>query len=188
MQMHICFSFFVTLINELTSPPIYLVTIWSGWTPRLGATGLNYKQTVCRVDKTSSTSTSNNSSATSLNDYLHDWGFGAVLSQTLTLWYLTFVTIAYTRPEPTWAKGHSVLLQQSHLVSRSNVLLLSVNMDPLSNVRTLLLQSHQHVTRLIVETCRRKRRGKADDTERTSPLFFVVVDFHVLPSPLSELS
>lgn len=64
------------------------------------------------------------------------------------------------------SKGHAVLLQQSYLISSSNVLLLSVNMDPLSNVRTLLLQSHQHVTRLVVETCGRAvNDGKADYTE-----------------------
>lgn len=57
-------------------------------------------------------------------------------------------------------------MQQSYLVSGSNVLFLSVNMDPLSNVRTLLLQSHQHITCLIVETYKRRvNEGKAGNTE-----------------------
>lgn len=59
--------------------------------------------------------------------------------------------------EATRAQQNAVLLRQFYLVSGSNVLLLSVNVDPLSNVRALLLQSHQHVTRLVVKTCKRER-------------------------------
>lgn len=59
--------------------------------------------------------------------------------------------------EPAGAQGHIVLLQQPYLVSRSNVLLLSVNVDSLGDVWTLLLQSHQYVTCLIVKTYRRKK-------------------------------
>lgn len=44
-------------------------------------------------------------------------------------------------------------LPLTHLVSCSDVLFSSVNVDALSDVWTLLLQSHQHIARLIVKTC-----------------------------------
>lgn len=44
----------------------------------------------------------------------------------------------------------------SHLVSSADVLLFSVDVDALGNVRTLLLQSHQHVACLIVKPYKEK--------------------------------
>ena len=43
-------------INHLTTPQIYLLTLWRGPTPRLGTTGLNWLTVYKVVEKTSSTS------------------------------------------------------------------------------------------------------------------------------------
>lgn len=44
------------------------------------------------------------------------------------------------------------------LVPSPNVLLIAVNVDTLSNVRGLLLQGHQDIAGLIIESCAGNRR------------------------------
>lgn len=47
----------------------------------------------------------------------------------------------------------SAHMWQTDLVTCSNVLLIAVDMNALSDVRRLLLQGHKHITGLIVEAC-----------------------------------
>lgn len=86
----------------------------------------------------------------------------------------------------TFGNRHAVLSQQLYLVSCSNVLLTSVHVDPLGNVRTLLLQSHQHVTRLIVKTCKGggSERQKDDISNLTKES--IVTVFSILLSHLFQ--
>lgn len=63
------------------------------------------------------------------------------------------------------------ILAWSYLVSGSNVLLLPVNVDPLSNVWTLLLQSHQNITCLIIETYQEDKTHEAEVNREESLAF-----------------
>lgn len=86
------------------------------------------------------------------------------------------------------SQSDPVTLLWPYLVSSSNVFFSPVNMDPLSNVWTLLLQGHQHITCLVVETFRREvnwiemvKRETLNTENRNNVYFFAF-------SPFSELS
>lgn len=86
------------------------------------------------------------------------------------------------------SQSDPVTLLWPYLVSSSNVFFFPVNMDPLSNVWTLLLQGHQHITCLVVKTFRREvnwiemvKRETLNTENRNNVYFFAF-------SPFSELS
>lgn len=70
-----------------------------------------------------------------------------------------------TRGTADTLKPFDSIIALEDLVSRSDVHFLAIDMNSLCDIRGLLLQGHQHITRLIIKTCRGTETGGGGDKD-----------------------
>lgn len=92
-------------------------------------------------------------------------------SQQITPWIGVKITSQALLPPHVWlqlpCRGVKHKCMNPNLVTSSHVLLFSIQVNPLSDVMGLLLQSHQHIAGLIVKSCRTRQPSSSEPFHRS---------------------